>query len=136
MVNFKKEDLVLDRKIYVYEQFSKRIRGAVIKGVSGANFNDTFNHDGNIFKKSGAATITFTFCDIDRNSSIGGIYDTEAVKARHSFYVDFSEEFNKRGEKYVGFLTKEDAEYFKKSLIEEEIKEVEEKLEKLKSQII
>lgn len=129
MSNLKKEDLILDSKIYVYCHKSESIKPAVIKSVQSRYYYDDyknkFEHDNVIFSNSFGAVVNFLLEDVNKS----GFYK------EGDFFINFSDEFNKRDDDYVGFKTKEDAEFYRKNLIEDEIREKELEIENLKDKL-
>jgi hypothetical protein len=122
MGNFRKEDLVLDAKIYVYKHGSDVIAPAVIFGIEGSYPASKPYQQPSLFEESIGATVSFKMDKMDKLGT-------------GTFYVDFSEEKNRRGTVYTGFPTKEDAQEFRKYLMEQKIAELQHQIENIKNKI-
>lgn len=128
MDNFTKNDLILDSKIFVYCCNSKMIKPAIIKSIKAHYYYDDyknkFQHNNVIFSNSFGATVNFLLEDVKISSNKEG-----------DFFIKFSDTQNRRGSEYVGFKTYESAEFYRKSLIEEEIAQKELEIKKLKKKL-
>ena len=129
MRNFRKEDLVLDAKIYVYKHGSDIIVPAVISGIEGRYerySNKLYQHASDAFEETIGAVVSFKLGPLGAN-----VVSTDTG----TFYVNFSDEKNRRGVEYTGFPTEEDAQEFKKYLLEQKIEELQHQIENIKKKM-
>ncbi len=110
--------------IYVYDHEAEHIYRAICESVSGTRFEpQTIDGLGQ-----------YVGCDIEFVIPIEYSTPYTSLK-RGSFYIKYNEEKNKRGTKYTGFLTKEEAIEFKNYLTQMKIDELESQVKKLKERI-
>lgn len=108
--------------VYVYTHSSERITKAHVLSVTGRQW-DRFN------MKFNAYDIEFFFLNRGQQDTLN------SETTIHTFYVELTEEKNRRGSVYTGFMTLDDAKEFKRHKLENQLEDAELSIKRIREKI-